>query len=56
MDNGAMVGQLDGLSFPIHVSPFMTRKKAGSHTRHTNIDLIWPKGTSVNDGVANMVI
>ena len=29
----------------------MTREKAGSQTRRTIIDLCWPKGFSVNDGV-----
>ena len=39
------------LPFKIHISPFMTREKAGSDARHTIIDLSWPKGASVNDGV-----
>ena len=29
----------------------MTREKAGSTTTPTIIDLSWPKGASVNDGV-----
>ena len=29
----------------------MTRDKAGSNARRTIIDLSWPKGASVNDGV-----
>ena len=34
-----------------HVSPIMTRPKANSDTRRVIIDLSWPKGVSVNDGV-----
>ena len=36
---------------PCHVSPFMTRPKPNSATRRVIIDLSWPKGASVNDGV-----
>ena len=35
----------------IHVSPFMTRNKPNSETRRVIVDLSWPHGTSVNDGV-----
>ena len=34
-----------------HFSPFMTREKSGSDKRCVIIDLSWPKGVSVNDGV-----
>ena len=47
----AIIGPLTEMAFKIHISPFMTREKAGSDTRRTIIDLSWPKGASVNDGV-----
>ena len=34
-----------------HFSPFMTREKSGSDKRHVIVDLSWPRGASVNDGV-----
>ena len=34
-----------------HFSPFMTRKESGSDKRRVIIDLSWPKGASVNDGI-----
>ena len=47
----AIIGPFDEMPFKIHISPFMTRDKAGSNTRRTIVDLSWPKGASVNDGV-----
>ena len=47
----AIIGPFNQMSFKMHTSPFMTREKAGSNTRHAIIDLSWPKGASVNDGV-----
>ena len=52
---GAIKGPFD--SNPIqncHYSPFMTRPKPDSETRRVIVDLSWPKGTSVNDGVEKM--
>ena len=49
---GAIVGPFD--ENPIvgsHISPIMTRPKPNSDTRRVIIDLSWPKGESVNDGV-----
>ena len=49
---GAIVGPF--LEHPIknaHFSPFMTRFKPNSSNRRVIIDLSWPKGFSVNDGV-----
>ena len=37
------------------LSNFMTREKVGSSARRTIIDLSWPKGLSVNDGVSSSV-
>ena len=44
---------LDHKPFDIHISPFMTREKSDSNSRRTIMDLIFPKGLSVNDGVLN---
>ena len=49
--HNAILGPLDSPPFPLHISPFMTRDKNGSDKRRTIIDLSWPKGSSVNDGV-----
>ena len=49
----AMLGPLDIKPFDIHISPFMTRDKSDSNSRRTIMDLSFPKGLSVNDGVLN---
>ena len=52
MKFGAILGPFQ--KHPIndaHFSPFMTRKKSGSDKRRVIIDLSWPKGASVNDGI-----
>ena len=36
---------------PLHLSPIMTRPKKESLTRRIVVDLSWPKGYSVNDGI-----
>ena len=51
LSHQAIIGPFNEMPFKMHVSPFMTRDKAGSNTRRTIIDLSWPKGASVNDGV-----
>ena len=48
---GAMICPFDEKPCTLHISPFMTRDKAQSEVRHTIIDLSWPKGQAVNDGV-----
>ena len=55
ISHNAMLGPFDILPFNLHISPFMTREKAGSNTTRTIIDLSWPKGLSVNDGVSSSV-
>ena len=55
INHNAMLGPFDTPHFNLHISPFMTREKAGSNTRRTIIDLSWPKGLSVNDGVSSSV-
>ena len=39
----------------LHISPFMTREKADSDKRRVIIDLSFPFGHSVNDGVTSEV-
>ena len=51
LNHNVILGPFPSPPFPIHVSPFMTREKNGSDKRRTIIDLSWPKGLSVNDGV-----
>ena len=53
VDFQAMLGPLDHKPFDNHISPFMTREKSDSNSRRTIMDLIFPKGLSVNDGVLN---
>ena len=36
---------------PIHISPIMTRPKKDSLVRRLVIDLSWPRGLSINDGI-----
>ena len=52
---GAMIGPFDEKPCTLYVSPFMTRDKAQSELRRTIIDLSWPKGQAVNDGVNNNI-
>ena len=47
----AMIGPFDEKPCTLHISPFMTSDKAQSEVRRTIIDLSWPKGQAVNDGV-----
>ena len=49
----AMLGPLDHKPFDLHISPLMTRGKSDSNSRRTIMDLSFPKGLSVNDGVLN---
>ena len=48
---GAMIGPFDEKPCTLHISPFMMRDKAQSEVRRTIIDLSWPKGQAVKDGV-----
>ena len=47
-----MLGPFDHTPINMHISPFMTREKSESDSRHAIIDLSFPKGLSVNEGVA----
>ena len=47
----AMIGPFDDLPPSFHISPLMTRDKQDSNKKRTIMDLSWPKGASVNNGV-----
>ena len=49
---GAILGPFDKYPLPCHVSPFLTREKPNSTNRRVILDLSFPVGQSVNDGVA----
>ena len=52
IEHGTIVGPFE--KNPIsngHISPFMTRPKPNSDNRWVILNLSWPKGLSVNDGV-----
>ena len=51
MEYGAMLGPFDKYPFPCHVYPFLTRDKPNSDNRRVILDLSFPVGRSVNDGV-----
>ena len=49
---GAILGSFDINPIELaHYSPFMSRYKPGSQNRTVKIDLSWPKGNSINDGM-----
>ena len=47
----AILGPFSSKPIDMHVSPLMIRDKQGSSKKRTIMDLSWPKGISVNDGV-----
>ena len=50
--HGALLGPFPGPPVAnFHVSPLMTRHKKDAEYRRVIIDLSWPKGAAVNDGV-----
>ena len=52
LTHGALMGPFGGPPVrPTHVSPLMTRPKKNSKFRRVIMDLSWPAGESVNDGV-----
>ena len=51
IDYGAMIGPFKELPFHCHISPFLTREKQNSVNRRVIVDLSFPVGQSVNDGV-----
>ena len=48
-----MLGPFDSPPFDLYISPCMTRPKSGSEVRRTIVELRWPKGHLVNDGITN---
>ena len=54
MDKGAVMGPFKNVPFRarVGVSPLSTREKKDSESRHILMDLSWPVGYSVNDGIA----
>ena len=55
ISHNVMLGPFGIPPFNLHISSFLTRENVGSNTRRTIIDLSWPKGVSVNDGVSSSV-
>ena len=52
MQHGALIGPFTEPPMrPIHISPLMTRDKRNSKYKRVIMDLSWPAGESVNDGV-----
>ena len=47
----AIFGPFDNKLIAFHISPLMVRDNQDSDNKRTIIDLSWPKGHSVNDGV-----
>ena len=54
-DHNAMLGSFDYKPIHIHVSPLLVGDKQNSISKRTIMDLSWPKGASVNDGVKKNV-
>ena len=48
----AILGPFDTKPIDMHVSPLLVRDKQYSTSKRTIMDLSWPKGASVNNGVA----
>ena len=52
LSHRALLGPFDGEPVqPIHLSPLMSRPKKDSDMRRIVLDLSWPDGFSVNDGI-----
>ena len=48
----ALLGPFDGIPIhKLHISPLMSRPKKDSEMRRIVLDLSWPQGFSVNDGI-----
>ena len=53
LGHGALLGPFEGPpAVNCHFSPLMTRPKRDSKFRRVIIDLSWPQGASVNDGIS----
>ena len=51
LQHEAIIGPFNSPPIPIHISPLMTRDKQDSMKKRTIMDLSWPRGLSVNQGV-----
>ena len=51
LTHNAILGPFTEPPFSIHVSPLMVRDKQDSDQKRTIMDLSWPKGLSLNNGV-----
>ena len=51
IEHKAIVGPFQQPPFPCHISPFLTRDKPNSLNRRVILDLSFPPGRSVNEGV-----
>ena len=51
LTHNAILGPFTEPPFSIHVSPLMVRDKQDSDQKRTTMDLSWPKGLSLNNGV-----
>ena len=51
----AILGPFDNKPIDMHISPLLVRDKQNSSAKRTIMDLSWPKGASVNNGVAKDV-
>ena len=52
LSHKAIIGPFEELPGSFHISPLMTRDKQDSDKKRTIMDLSWPKGHSVNNGVS----
>ena len=52
MQYQAILGPFDSKPIDMHISPLLVRDKQNSTSKRTIMDQSWPKGASVNNGVA----
>ena len=52
LEHEAILGPFSDKPIDMHISPLLVRDKQNSSAKMTIMDLSWPKGASVNNGVA----
>ena len=53
LKHDALIGPFETCPFDkFHTSPFLTRDKSSSDKRRVIVDLSWPKGKAINDGIS----
>ena len=52
LEHEAILGPFSDKPIDMHISPLLIRDKQNSSAKRTIMDLSWPKGASVNNGVA----